>query len=88
MDNGKILFNESKDDIARKWQFNLSPMPLQDPLSIYEEKVSNGYASISENKGTQRGYVDIVTLLLEHGASVTTDDKVSLTKMYRITFIG
>lgn len=62
MDNGKILFNKSKESIARKWQFNLSPFPHSHSNSIYEEKVSNGYASISENKGTEQGYVDIELL--------------------------
>jgi ABC-2 type transport system ATP-binding protein len=62
MDNGKILFNESKGDIARKWQFDLSSVPDQHSKALYEEKVSNGYASISENKGTEQGYVDIELL--------------------------
>lgn len=62
MDNGKILFNENKLDIARKWQFDLSPVPIQDSDAIYEEKVSNGYASISENKSEEAGYVDIELL--------------------------
>ena len=62
MDNGKILFNELRDDIARKWQFHISPVPLHLPNAIYDEKVSNGFASITENKGDQPGYVDIELL--------------------------
>ncbi|MEM8892714.1 MAG: ABC transporter ATP-binding protein, partial [Bacteroidota bacterium] len=62
MDNGKILFHETKEHIARKWQFDLSPIPHQHADAIYEEKVSNGYASISENKGNEAGYVDIELL--------------------------
>ncbi|MEM6800562.1 MAG: ABC transporter ATP-binding protein [Bacteroidota bacterium] len=62
MDNGKILFNETKAEISRKWKFNLSPVPSKDPEILYKEKVSNGYASISENTGTEAGYVDIELL--------------------------
>ena len=62
MDNGKILFNESKKDIARKWQFDLFPVPLQNSDSLYQEKVSNGYAHISANKNSEMSYVDIELL--------------------------
>ena len=62
MDNGKILFNETKEDIVRKWKFELSPVPLKNSETIYEEKVSNGYASISKNDGSEHGYVDIELL--------------------------
>lgn len=62
MDNGKILFNESKDDIARKWQFEVSPVPRKDAKAVYEEKVSTGYACISENVEADPGYVDIELL--------------------------
>ena len=62
MDHGKILFNEYKAEIARKWHFDLSPLPNQNPRTLYEEKVSNGYASISENKHAEQGYVDIELL--------------------------
>ena len=62
MDNGRILFNESKEDIARKWQFHMSSNPSKKEDVLYEEKVSNGYASISENKNAELGYVDIELL--------------------------
>lgn len=62
MNDGKILFNDDKVNIARKWQFQLSPAPLQKRGLIYEEKVSNGYASILENHNSEPGYVDIELL--------------------------
>ena len=62
MDNGKILFNEAKEEIALKWHFDVSPLPHTNSHILYEEKVSNGYASISENRGIEAGYVDIELL--------------------------
>lgn len=62
IDQGRILLNEHKDDISRKWRFDLATRPAQHTETIYEEKVSNGYASISENTQGHSGYVDIELL--------------------------
>jgi ABC-2 type transport system ATP-binding protein len=62
MDNGKILLSEDKDHIARHLQFELLNDKKESDQFIYQEKVSNGYASIKENKSNQLNYVDIELL--------------------------
>ena len=46
MDNGKILLCESKDHIAKQLHFKISETKESSDLNLYQEKVSNGYATI------------------------------------------
>jgi len=62
MDGGKILLNNDKNDIAKRLQFELSDVAKKDTDIIYQEKVSNGFASIKENRSNNIGYIDIELL--------------------------
>lgn len=62
MDNGEILLNNDKNEIAKQLHFELSDISKDGDHIIYQEKVSNGYASIKENKTNTLGYVDIELL--------------------------
>jgi ABC-2 type transport system ATP-binding protein len=62
MDNGEILLNKDKNHIAKCLQFELSDVLKNEKHLIYQEKVSNGFAQIRENKTNTLGYVDIELL--------------------------
>ena len=63
MDGGKILLNNDKEHIAKNLQFELSGKLITDEKNlIYQEKVSNGFASISKNTTQKSGYIDIELL--------------------------
>lgn len=62
MHDGQILLNLDKDDIAKKLQFELSDNKKDDDAVLYQEKVSNGFASIQKNTSDILGYVDIELL--------------------------
>ncbi len=62
MDNGKILLNEAKDHIAKQFHFKISNTKEESELNLYQEKVSNGYATIKKNTSTELQYVDIELL--------------------------
>lgn len=62
MDDGKILLNNDKTEISERLQFELSDVPKNESDLIYQEKVSNGYATIKENTTHTSGYVDIELL--------------------------
>ena len=62
MDNGKILLSEDKDHIAQQLHFNISDIKEENDLNLYQEKVSNGYATIKTNTSDQLQYVDIELL--------------------------
>lgn len=62
MNDGKILLNNDKLQISKKLQFQLTDSKQETNGLIYQEKVSNGYASIIENKSKKESYVDIEIL--------------------------
>lgn len=62
MDNGRILLDEDKDHIAQQLSFELSDTQKTGSQFLYQEKVSNGYASIKHNESNQLQYVDIEVL--------------------------
>ncbi|MBR9855690.1 MAG: ABC transporter ATP-binding protein [Algicola sp.] len=62
MHDGQILLNQDKDAIAKKLQFKLSDNEKNDAAILYQEKVSNGFASIQKNTSDKLGYVDIELL--------------------------
>lgn len=62
MNSGKILLNSDKEQIAKQLQFELSDSSKDDATILYQEKVSNGYASIKKNTTNMSGYVDIELL--------------------------
>lgn len=62
IDQGEIRLNKDKDDIARRLHFEWSDIPINDSDCIYQEKVSTGFASITENTTDITGYVDIELL--------------------------
>lgn len=62
MDKGKILLDKDKVQIAKQWQFELSEVSKNENDVLYQEKVSNGFASIKENTNHALGYVDIELL--------------------------
>ena len=62
MDAGKILLNSSKEIIAKQLEFNLTDVALDNNNLLYQEKVSNGFASIKENTSNTLGYIDIELL--------------------------
>jgi len=62
MDHGKILLSEDKNHIAKQLHFELSDTQKIGDQFIYQEKVSNGYASIKRNESDQLQYVDIELL--------------------------
>lgn len=62
MDGGKILLNNDKSHIARNLHFELSDQEKDNASVLYQEKVSNGFASIQKNTTQQLGYVDIELL--------------------------
>lgn len=62
MDNGRILLSKKKDHIAKNLLFSHSATKCVHSDILYQEKVSNGYASIQQNKTNQMNYVDIELL--------------------------
>lgn len=62
MDGGEILLNNDKNDIAKQLQFEIKDAPKEENEVIYQEKVSNGFASVKENTTNTLGYVDIELL--------------------------
>ncbi len=62
MDKGEILLNNDKNHIAKRLQFEVSDVSKNEYSFIYQEKVSNGFALIRENKTNILGYVDIELL--------------------------
>jgi len=62
MDNGNILLSEKKDHIAQKLHFKVSVNKIINDQIIYQERVSNGFASIQRNETDQLQYVDIELL--------------------------
>jgi len=62
MDNGKIKLNLDKNDIARQLKFELSDTERKNDAIVYQEKVSNGFASIAKNETNNLGYIDIELL--------------------------
>ncbi|MFK7775817.1 MAG: ATP-binding cassette domain-containing protein [Saprospiraceae bacterium] len=62
MDNGKILLSEVKNHIAKQFYFKISDTKDTSDLNLYQEKVSNGYATIKKNTSEQLQYVDIELL--------------------------
>ena len=62
LDNGEVLLSEEKDHIAKQLQFEISESRESIDLTIYQEKVSNGFASIRKNTSGQLKYVDIELL--------------------------
>ena len=69
MNNGKIVLDSDKETIAKNFHFELSDQEKDTTRVFYQEKVSNGFASIQENTTQQLGYVDIELLfnaVLDH----------------------
>lgn len=62
MNEGKILLNNDKSKIAKKFVFELSNKEKNNSEVLYQEKVSNGFASISSNMTNNLGYIDIELL--------------------------
>lgn len=62
MDNGKILLDSDKDSIAKQFEFNLTKVAQENHRLLYQEKVSNGFASIKENTSETIGYIDVELL--------------------------
>ena len=62
MNDGKVLLNNDKAHVAKQLQFQLTDAKLETTDLIYQEKVSNGFASIKENKTDTAGYIDIELL--------------------------
>ena len=62
MNDGKVLLNNDKAHIAKHLQFQLTDSKQETTDLIYQEKVSNGFASIKENKTDTAGYIDIELL--------------------------
>ena len=62
MNDGKVLLNNDKAHIAKHLQFQLTDTKQETNDLIYQEKVSNGFASIKENKTDTAGYIDIELL--------------------------
>lgn len=70
MDQGEVLLHEEKEVITRRLQFQLSDVPVQNESVLYQEKTSNGWVYISENRSGERSYLDIELLfnaVLEKG---------------------
>ena len=75
MNNGKVLLNKDRDHIAKHFQFQLTNSKQDETNLIYQEKVSNGFASIKENKTDTPSYIDIELLfnaVLTDNAKVNT----------------
>lgn len=62
MNDGKVLLNDDKAHIAKHLKFQLTDAKQESTDLIYQEKVSNGFASIKENKTDTAGYIDIELL--------------------------
>ena len=62
MNNGKIMLNNDKNHIAKQLHFELSDQEKDSTTVLYQEKVSNGFASIQKNTTQKLGYVDIELL--------------------------
>ena len=62
IDNGEVLLNNDKEHIAAHLQFELSDVAKNEAAFIYQEKVSNGFAAITENNTNTAGYIDIELL--------------------------
>ncbi|WP_223034396.1 ABC transporter ATP-binding protein [Hanstruepera marina] len=62
MNDGKVLLNDDKAHIAKNLKFQLTDAKQESTDLIYQEKVSNGFASIKENKTDTAGYIDIELL--------------------------
>ncbi|TVZ55005.1 ABC-2 type transport system ATP-binding protein [Lutibacter sp. Hel_I_33_5] len=74
MNDGEILLNNDKDFIAKNLHFQLTDT-LQDTIDlIYQEKVSNGFASIKKNNTNNAGYIDIELLF---NAVLTDESKIN-----------
>ncbi len=71
MNDGKVLLNNDKSHIAKHLLFQLTEDLQNSTDLIYQEKVSNGFASIKENKTEDAGYIDIELLF----NAVLTDDR-------------
>lgn len=74
MNNGKVLLNNDKKHIAKKLVFQLTEIQQNSTDLIYQEKVSNGFASIKENKTEEPGYIDIELLF---NAVLTDESKIN-----------
>lgn len=74
MNDGKVLLNDDKEHIAKHLQFQLTDTKQETTDLIYQEKVSNGFASIKENKTDTAGYIDIELLF---NAVLTDESKIN-----------
>lgn len=74
MNKGKVLLNNDKNHIAKNLQFQLTDVQQNSDGLIYQEKVSNGFASIKENKTKEPGYIDIELLF---NAVLTDESKIN-----------
>jgi len=62
MDKGKVLLHEEKEDITNRLLFRVSDKAILNDGVLYQERTSSGWASISENRGGEKGYLDIELL--------------------------
>ena len=56
LDNGKIAFNQTMDEVARKLIFKQQPFVVADEKIIYAEKNLSGYVTVQEASGIGRKY--------------------------------
>ncbi|MGB0891544.1 MAG: ATP-binding cassette domain-containing protein [Flavobacteriaceae bacterium] len=74
MNDGKILLNSDKEHIAKHLLFQLTGTIQNSNDLIYQEKVSNGFASIKNNTSKKAGYIDIELLF---NAVLTDSNKIN-----------
>lgn len=74
MNDGKILLNTDKEHIAKHLLFQLTGTIQNSNDLIYQEKVSNGFASIKNNTSKKAGYIDIELLF---NAVLTDSNKIN-----------
>lgn len=73
INDGEILLNHNKKEISKHYIFELSHHKKEEETVVYQEKVSNGFASISRNRTTNLGYIDIELLfnaVLDHKVKI------------------
>ncbi|WP_020529227.1 ATP-binding cassette domain-containing protein [Flexithrix dorotheae] len=74
VDNGKIIFNYSYEEVTRKLAFK-TEIELSNPdYTLYSESALGGYAVVTENQANEETETDLETLF---NAVISNKDKVS-----------